>query len=1806
MAEIKKTNSIFPKMFRTFTTYIFMTLLVFFAYVQIFGNVSPSVISLPTGSAGAEETSVFGSFVNSIMGFENIDADFELSFSNATNPNIAEEDKVTLSLNGNVVYDESGISLSLQFSLNEKEYSAQVVYVGSYIFLTLENEFEGDVSAESTSEEISSSTTYMFDASAISSDMDIVELFNFVASYINVDLSFLDDIASNFGIDLDNFDVTSLVSLLDTSKSKKLDDGGYEVIINIKNVIELDILCDENFNIISATSNHIKVNYNEIYLNVNVNKMNDTDVATGEESEVRVDYEISGEEIDLTGLAIYSDYALKLLNNDHVVANFYLKINDENLDGKIYLDNEDELQIAFVAEINGAELQIVYVDQTIYVDIDGARISFDVNDFESWKDDVCALFDQYSDQIADVLKEVFDEIYEQVKSEYEIEEDFEDIIENFDILQLLEKVLSENFTVTDSLPSKSELFENSYVLTWKNGLRVELINSEIQQKNVLSQVNVTYGQNFELEIEFEIADSGYVFGMEDEDFYDLMSNQNGTLTLTYTENEESAQFVFNIELGLESDFYARINGTVLGEQVEVVVLENVVYVKLGDICVSADLSDIDELIDLFDMFCGGESFFNLEPAQMILEILQFLKSYETNSITFGQIDDFEYNITADTITFVFDVNSNISINLELNEHAEIDKVSAPVVTDEIESVATKIKNLYDLFESGKFAFDYSVNYNGLVLTGTFIYVDGDIEISVDDFFGERAVIRFVNDMIYLQFGNYMKFKFDMPSTDGSTDIISVIEKVLADELGVTIQLGVFENLAEILTTYTLEDYMKNMSINIEGSLQNMTITLSQLGKLTNVAIMDILSLNSTFDNDNLSTIAFSIYDVLTGNAKLNTSINSLTEFDEEEYVYYNTDFAEVILSNLETSEGVIAFSSDLSIRYSNNTFYGELTALLIPTEDENGEMTYTPAVSLYTTSLGLSTYIYLIDNTIYIDLNGLQIYADLSENTVEEIIDFIYENFGEFLESEDGETVGDILETIETTTDAFKVILPALDQIYGTWLTVLTENGTYNGIQINIGKTVSRENIVKTESVYNETTGEWETVETYSTDIADYGGQGNVLQYGENYWFYNIVLQIFMQEGSGQTILPTKLILGANIYDPNTVLYSDYSEYLLDCEESVTANLNFAVYLTNISVGNNVENLDKLFISEAGANDLNSFQNIVAVKSNTAVENSDGSTSYQTNLEDFNSYATLLEIIETTKNYAWSKTYQFNLNGTISSQDSTSTTEIDGEVKVKVEEVEGETNASGIDLFDGMALTVQATDLDVVQKTNGTATAEHLINLIYESDGEGLFVTYTHDNLSDDASGVTTNNNIGSNYFRAKIGNSNLSEIISMLVALFNINLGDSLTQALSLDENPNTTDFTYLQTLLGISTTSESVDISKADQVLSSVENMTKMLKNIKLDKVLTDESQGLYTTTLTITLDFNANDEEMAGQDFATLELVFEQEIESSSVVQKLSQISIQNVVIGENVMNFVIDIEDFDDNFDYFDNNPKDEHIDFSELSNFVDVAVSTLNTKTLNFKGTTNVSILGLSAISVGFDIEVGFDENNEFYMYMELDVGATREVTWTAVAGNYTYTTYNVVALKDPWSKRITTIEYKNDTLNIVNTSYNSRTTDLSSAKDIVKTYTYSKDEIGSNIMLIITQALGLTDATYSIIKYAINRIEAYPTIEQSLIGFEYDGSNYKITINAENLTGMSGMKDITLTIGTSDVYETQLSSGSTKSLLFIDSISTQIVIGSESLISIPLELNSVTGTSYVSGDGKTMYTNDYYRKQYISSVGQLI
>jgi len=342
------------------------------------------------------------------------------------------------------------------------------------------------------------------------------------------------------------------------------------------------------------------------------------------------------------------------------------------------------------------------------------------------------------------------------------------------------------------------------------------------------------------------------------------------------------------------------------------------------------------------------------------------------------------------------------------------------------------------------------------------------------------------------------------------------------------------------------------------------------------------------------------------------------------------------------------------------------------------------------------------------------------------------------------------------------------------------------------------------------------------------------------------------------------------------------------------------------------------------------------------------------------------------------------------------------------------------------------------------------------------------------------------------------------------------------------------------------------------------------------------LNAITLTIDLDFEGNN--------CQIVLTIKEEQKGETISNVLREISVQNLVINSTTYNFTLSFEDYSGNFDY---DTSAQHIDISDISSFVDVAVNTVNTKNFSFRGSADVSLGSWDAITVEYDLFVSLESEDGIYFYLELDVPAFIDVTYDGGGFGNTFTYYSALMGFD---NRISVLELSDGVLNITQTTYGFRESAFHSKETKVKAWSHNASDIGSNIMLIMAQALGLTDTVYDAIAGLIEGMNPNPSLEKTILGFAKVDAGYHLTLDGETLTGDSNFADFSIVLGMSQEY-TNLEG---KVYRFIDTISTTISIAD--MVTIPVNLKSSSGTSYTTGAGKTLYTNDYYRKVYMDAA----
>ena len=486
-APTKNKAKFFPRFFRAFSIYFFITFAVFFGYVQIFGNVEPLRISLPTGGVSASD-GPFGKFVSNIMSLKNIKLDgVNLEF-------VTSDNSINLALRSDVVVnmDDMAFSADVDLVYNDTVFDMGVVYSNSNVYLTVEDKtYKYDVS------EIDFSSITKMDLSSF----DVEKLLGFANQYFGIDMTAINNVLANFGIDLNNFDLDSLMSQLKMTTTEN-EDGTYMFDIKFS-VIDLKIYVDENFNITRVSMGDIRIDNNSLKFSVEDVLMND--------DSIKGSVEIPENYVDFSGITPYVGYGKNLISDGKVEANVKVFAKDKEYDAKILVDVEDGVKVKANTSVEGFDVEVVYADKVVFLDVNGLKVAFDTNDTNVWKDKIETLIEKYTSK---TVAEVCQGLIAKLADKFGIEElPSQDDVKEMALKKVLEMIAGSE-QIAKHLPNSYEETENTYTLVWENGFEITLK----QQDEVLSEISGKLG---DYSAEIKLAKSEEQIAVEKDEYYNL-------------------------------------------------------------------------------------------------------------------------------------------------------------------------------------------------------------------------------------------------------------------------------------------------------------------------------------------------------------------------------------------------------------------------------------------------------------------------------------------------------------------------------------------------------------------------------------------------------------------------------------------------------------------------------------------------------------------------------------------------------------------------------------------------------------------------------------------------------------------------------------------------------------------------------------------------------------------------------------------------------------------------------------------------------------------------------------------------------------------------------------------------------------------------------------------------------------------------------------------------------------------------------------------------------------------------------------
>ena len=1349
-------------------------------------------------------------------------------------------------------------------------------------------------------------------------------------------------------------------------------------------------------------------------------------------------------------------------------------------------------------------------------------------------------------------------LIEKIESELKI--DFESI-NVLDILKNLE--LTE--TKTDVLSYAISLNGNSVIVKFNEetgALSVDFSKMidgdevQISLSNILTNAPdftlfTPTGDEADISKIFDIVEDAKIA----EDTYALSSRINVTVGETEFEGEVSAKIVDSLPI-------LRAKVTAFGAEAYVYYINNRLYLSVENLNLFLDIDNFDydaitEILNRFDVELDKENFEAISvtlPAlsAISVEILENEFNVDINDvIEVGDVEisgvsaSFETvtegdNILPNSLNLAFnmatsDWQNNVQLtlnNIKIGKSAE--GLNDTVFGEEPLSLMTKnglvpVEDFVDLNNLLKIAktavqaenitFNLDAKMGQIALSGTGKFDIPSMSFNLD----LELNIKENNDKLSLKFFLYGEdivntktIYMTIGERSFKVDITQMNFESLLAEFGVSVDTtGLIEKIESELKI----DFE---SINVLDILKNLELTETKTDVLSYAISLNGNSVIVKF-NEETGALSVDFSKMIDGDEVQISLSNILTNAPDFTLFTPTGDEADIskifdIVEDAKIAEDTYALSADLYVRYSASTFEGDILAMLL--KDGNNLVPY---VRVKTSAMSLETYIYLIDETVYVDLQGLRISADLNEGSINTIMNFI---------TDLGLDVGGL----DGLTTAFNVTLPALSTISANWID--------GGVRI------------------------------YAGDIA----------YTETARFEDIVIDAFGALSNGKVLLD-KLVVGANIVnltdgDANATNVASLSKPFSTSgerngefkEDAITSDKNFAVYLTGLRIGQSVLFKEDIVFDENG--------NVVSLCGNGGV--------YE--VGDFTNYQTLLPLVEKVYNYVTkSNNFQVGLTANIGGN------ALSGDVVMSL------TDDVNSPLFGGRGLKVQG---DLTLESGDES--KHAFSIYYNSDRDayddngnalsGLFFTYAHNEFIEN-----------NTKFRGRIEDGNMSDLISMILGIANVDIDED--NAWNLKNS--TTDFSFLHQLLGIGENDIGEDIGKVDGILKDVSSVLKMLKKISFEA--TDSNYSLIVDFDLGATNADAKSGTITSANIGKIEILFDNS-------GNLTNISFS---LGDDLSANVKILAYNEESFNYFNNNSFDTHHNLSSLPEFMDIAVNTLNTKNVNFKGNISIDLISVITLDMTFDLYANFEEFNNPYIFAQVELQTSTLASWV---------------FNGDFDTRMVTFEYKDGVLTFHRYSITNESgywkngwlwtiADWTKVvEDSVDKNTYQSSEILPNITKLVLDAFGIKESFLGInlpdmIISIIESIEVNPTLEETILGFTVDENieNMTLTLDGASLLGDDNAQNLNVNLGAKKYqgfYKNEKGELVEKTYSFIDSI-TGLNIDLSGVL-VTLNLNSVDGDSYQTNGyklkssyednngsvvgGRLMYTNNYYRNQYMNSV----
>lgn len=803
------------------------------------------------------------------------------------------------------------------------------------------------------------------------------------------------DIMKIFGlIDLSNFDLSSITKInnIDLSFLEAIECIGPDTKINTDFGIITLLLDGERLSEINIDTDNFNLllsdkTYSEITLSQNQEYYHDINLILPTISSV-----------------------LDIVSSDYISGSIILENTQSAIVFDYTLSFKDELYLALTTSILGQNIALYLIDNTIYVELSQSKFSLDLNDISLLTDFISKFLGQEID-MANMFGSILSIIDPNKNSMLITELTVEDNTTKVSLFNGINLTI-ENKTGLINIDAQYNDYTLSAQAQANDG---ELIKQDIQPNQYTNFANLIPV----IENVMEYVEQGK-FYLEFNASYDKF-NLEGVVSYEIENSSLSASIVLNA----------------FGKQINLIFIDDVIYLSALDINVKFDLNNFDKLkeflldnfaVDLDSMF--GEinlSELDLEKFLLGLNILitDNIIQVSTNDLSLS-VDI--ANQMLDSITIQYqDIIAEASI---LNDKPEI-KIEGKYV--DITTLFTTVENVYKYIQNGKYFAEISANFDDISLLGYLGYENGEITLDAKlSILGIDINIKMIDKHLYLSYNDInLKFSlgdFDIVCTflEDNFDLdLSQVDEILS-------MLGDIQNLTIDVNNLDLTGILDKL--NVELSQERIVITFENL-----MASIDLT-------NNNLQAVDVNYNDTLFANLKILEN--------KKEVVVENIDaYVDIVglLPLIENTKTLIESKTlylDLSANYGDIILTGGLNIV-------DGNISLSVVISAYGFNINLA----LLNKTIYLSYDNLKLKFALNE--IDSLLSFLNDNFGIDLNSKLDEIqnleidIDKIIENIKS--EDFQEILAKLK------LSLTNDNliASYDKLAVEINFANSQINFIK-------------------------------------------------------------------------------------------------------------------------------------------------------------------------------------------------------------------------------------------------------------------------------------------------------------------------------------------------------------------------------------------------------------------------------------------------------------------------------------------------------------------------------------------------------------------------------------------------------------------------------------------------------------------------------------------------------------------------------------------------------------------------